>query len=304
VSVRIPLSKIYRAFPEFDPFPDEECERYIRYAYRQAQFRIGCVPLIIGAAVFAVWSPTLMMISRALGPSARPGGTGDWILVTLVISAIVVPGLCGLIARDRILLRVLHDRIKTARCPQCQFSLLGLPVVNGAARCPECGTNIALHQHNLTAEDLQIRRVGEAGAPDEGYERCVKCRFDVRGVSIIQNTVRCPECGHVEVLHKRAVIESVYGGRTPHAYVDQHARITVCPTCRQTLLGMPIYDGEARCQGCGFIASVEARPGDNHPAAESASEVGLRMKRLRAEPERKRNTEQSEQAESSGDKGG
>ncbi len=281
--MRLPLSKVYRAFPEFDAFPDEECERYIRYAYRQAQYRIGCIPVIVGAAVFAVWGPILTVIANLLGPSFRPGGTSDWIVVILVVSAFAVPGIAGLLMRDRVLLRVLHDRIKTARCPQCQFSLLGLPVTKGAARCPECGMHIALHKHNLTAEDLQIRRVGEAGAPDEGYEHCGKCGFDVRGVSIVKNTVRCPECGHVQVLHKRAVIESVYRGRVPHAFVDQHARITICPTCRGTLLGMPIYNGEASCQDCGFIASVEPRPGDNQPAAESASEVGLRIKRLRGE---------------------
>ncbi len=297
--MRIPLSKIYRAFPEFDPFPDEECERYIRYAYRQARYRIGCIPVIIGAAVFAVWSPILVVIVRMVGSSIRPGGAGDWILVALVVSAIAVPGLCALIARDRILLRVLHDRIKTARCPQCEFSLLGLPVANGIARCPECGMKIQLSMHNLTPEDLQIRRVGEADAPDEGYEHCTACGFEVRGVSIIKNTVRCPECGHVEVLHKRAIVNSLYGGRIPHAYVDQHARITICPGCTRSLIGLPIFDGQARCPECDCIASVEPRPGDNQPAAETASDVGLRIKRLRDGSDENRNTEGAEQAEDS-----
>lgn len=302
--MRVPFAKVYRAFPEFDPFPDDECQRYMRYAYRQARWRIGCIPMLIGIAAFVLWVPVNLLIGRMLGTYIRPGSSGDWVVVLLLVSVIALPGVIGLLARDRILFRVLHDRIKTARCPQCHFSLLGLPVAAGAARCPECGFNVVLSQHNLTPEDLLIRRIGDEAVREHAIESCSACGFSLKGVTISDNSVRCPECGHVDVLHRLAVEQSAFGGRAPHAYVDQRARITVCPTCNTSLIGLPVYDGQARCWECGFIANVEPRPEDHAPASESASEVGLRIKKQRAGSDEERNTEQSEQAEGSGDEGG
>jgi DNA-directed RNA polymerase subunit RPC12/RpoP len=246
------------------------------------------------------WGTIAGLIITALDRAGfRPSEPG-LVFLFMIVSLFAIPAILALIVRDKVLFRVLYDRIKTARCPQCQFSLLGLPVQEGTARCPECGMHIVLRQHNLTPEDLLVRRVGEEGLEAQAPERCAKCGLSLRGVSIAENAVRCPECGHTEALHKRNVMQSVHGGRIPHAFVDQHARITVCPTCNTSLIGLPVYEGQARCWECGFIASVEPRPEDHAPASESASEVGLRIKKRRAGSDEKRNTEQSEQAEGSG----
>ncbi len=278
--MRIPLSKIYRAFPEFDPFPDDECERYLRYAYRRARLRIGCIPVLVFAATLVMCATIFILTVVALGRAGvRPSEPGVVFLLA-IIGIVAVPSMIALITRDRILFRVLHDRIKNARCPGCEFSLLGLPIVAGAARCPECGFNVVLREHNLTPEDLLIRRVGETDAPDNGYTKCATCGFDVRGVSITNDAVRCPDCGHVQVLNKHALLNSVYGSRTPDGSVNERSRVTECPGCKRSLLGYPIFESQARCMDCGFIANVEPGPDDEAPA-ESASEVGLRIKRQR-----------------------
>jgi DNA-directed RNA polymerase subunit RPC12/RpoP len=256
---------------------------YVRYAYRQARFRIGCIPIVVGFVAFVLWVPLVSFISTMISPQFASANAADALAIATLVSIVAVPFIIGFHVRDRVLLRILHDRLKTARCPQCAFSLLGLPIAAGIARCPECGFNVELHKHNLTPEDLQIRRVGEGGAAETEYTNCRKCSFNVRGITITKNSVRCPECGHVEVLHKLAVVNSLYGGRTPEAFVSEHSRIIACPTCSASLLGLPIFEGQARCE-CGFIANVTPRPGDNLPVAESASEIGLRVKRGKATP--------------------
>ena len=148
--MRIPLSKVYRAFPEFDPFPDDECERYLRYARRQARFRLGCIPLVAFGIAFVAWVTVASIVLRVLLSFKILPDNIVLVPLVFVISSCAVPAILALMVRDRVLLRVLHDRIKTARCPACEFSLLGLPVRDGAARCPECGTDIVLRMHNLT----------------------------------------------------------------------------------------------------------------------------------------------------------
>lgn len=279
--MHIPFARIYRAFPELDPFTDEECERYMRYAYRQARFRIGCIPIIAFALALIAWGTITGLIVVAIERTGMRPGPPELVFLLMVVSQFGVPAILALIVRDKVLFRVLHDRIRTARCPQCEFSLLGLPVVAGAARCPECGLNVILSQHNLTPEDLLIRRIGDDAVRESEVEACSSCGLSLKGVTISDNSVRCPECGHTQALHRRAVEQSAFGGRVPHAYVDQHARITVCPGCTTSLIGLPVYDGQARCWNCDFIANVEPRPEDRAPRGESASEVGLRIKRQR-----------------------
>ncbi len=157
--MRLPLSKVYRAFPVFDKFADDECERYVRYAYRQARFRIGCIPLAAFVVAFVLWITigglAVTMLDRAGIKPDEP----TFVFLLMLVGMVGVPAIIALIVRDKVLLRVLHDRIMTARCPACQFSLLGLPVHDGVTRCPECGTDITLAHHNLKPEDLLIRRV-------------------------------------------------------------------------------------------------------------------------------------------------
>jgi heme exporter protein D len=161
--MRLPLSKIYRAFPEFDPFPDSECERYLRSAYEQARFRIGCVPLLVLVVAMPVYGA---LLSAAVGllvyMGFEVGAKHLFVPLALGCSVVAVPAVLALVARDMVLRSVLRDRLRTARCPNCQFSLLGLPVADDATRCPECGMMIQLRAHNLTARDLEIRRADEA----------------------------------------------------------------------------------------------------------------------------------------------
>jgi hypothetical protein len=44
--MRLPVSKIYRGFPELDPFTDTECEMYVARA-RSRKLGSGCLMAVV-----------------------------------------------------------------------------------------------------------------------------------------------------------------------------------------------------------------------------------------------------------------
>ena len=130
--MRIPREKIYRAFPELDPFSDEECERFVLQV--KTQKRIGPWPWLAGAAVFLFLA---VIVYPALGFAAvniriRIRSNEFRTITAVVLMAILfgAPLLAGLHIRDRRLRRAIADRIHSARCSSCRHSLLGLPLLD------------------------------------------------------------------------------------------------------------------------------------------------------------------------------
>ena len=181
--MRIPLSKIYRAFSELDRFSDEECERYVRYVSQQRQptrFLIGVVPAVVCVAVIAV----LVLMEVYAGPAVR--SARDWVnsivdmiapdmtedladmvfLLFWLLMLIGMPYIVMLMTRDWHLRRGIRGRLETAHCPSCRQGLLGLPLIAGArlptVRCPECGTVLILEEIGVTPDDLLVRPDGAA----------------------------------------------------------------------------------------------------------------------------------------------
>jgi hypothetical protein len=150
--MRLPLMKVYRAFRELDQFSDAECRRYIGRIQRRRT--IGCLPFLVGFAVGPFWLMFLIVLTSTL---RRPPN----IVVALVVATSLIwgPAIIGLLARDWVLIRAIRKQIDNARCPKCDYSLLGLTVRNddtGRAwvQCPECGAKHFLLNLNLSPEDL------------------------------------------------------------------------------------------------------------------------------------------------------
>lgn len=165
--MRLPLTKIYRAFPELAHLSDGECEQVVR------RVRLGrrTPVLAYGAAAVAgvgVWLGLLWELLRRSGIGIPDLDTQFERLS--VVSAIAVggsaaaAGLAVLLARDLLLWRAVRAYIHRARCPKCRQSLLGLPVqqrsigppLPGEAwvRCTECGRKVVLMDVGLTPLDL------------------------------------------------------------------------------------------------------------------------------------------------------
>jgi hypothetical protein len=155
--MRLPLNKVYRAFPELDRFTDEQCEGFVKTAEKaeRGKSRLLTVSLIPFCIVGIAGTLVLVgVVSAAIGD--RPDA--DTALVVLGALALFVgllwPPITWLVVRDKWLRGAIGRRIKHCTCLRCHYSLLGLPVANGKVVCPECGATHALADMGLTATDI------------------------------------------------------------------------------------------------------------------------------------------------------
>ena len=162
--MRMPTSKVWRAFRELDPFPDDQCRNFVRAA------RGGIIRTFFGIALS--WAAGLATVAAGAGlgvglassyitPEGRVLGTGEIIIGCTTLLFLFVAGVVGLFMRDwllrRRLRRVLNER---GVCPACRYSLLGLPVPEGLkVACPECGHVI---QVDPALGELSLDEAGRA----------------------------------------------------------------------------------------------------------------------------------------------
>ncbi len=166
--MRLPLSKIYRAFPELDRFEDARCESFVHGAKRQ-HWASGLViaflfvpALFVSVIVASVI--TMLVFERALDFAATKGINESAIVAAgslLGIAVAAVPPVFVLRARDRWLRWAIARHINHARC-FCGYSLLGLTIEDGAVQCPECGERIVLADRGLTPDMLLAGELEEA----------------------------------------------------------------------------------------------------------------------------------------------
>lgn len=144
--MRLPLSKVWRAFPELDRFSDEQCQRFVRAARRGAGRPIRVVAT--AAALLAGWAGGLAFIvwmTAGRKPIFRawdsPTTLGTLALCGVMILVFLVAAAPAILVRDRLLRRrVMRIITLRGRCMMCKYSLLGLPVgANLLVVCPECG---------------------------------------------------------------------------------------------------------------------------------------------------------------------
>lgn len=145
--MRVPLHKVYRAFPELDRFTDEQCARFVRAAcrrgWRRHFHRLGVLVAVLAGAILGM-AGAGMVISGL--DERHQYGYGVFLLVSFAALAVAL-GLASLpvLALKDLLLRrrirfILRDR---AVCPSCRYSLLGMVVGEGnLVLCPECGMEV------------------------------------------------------------------------------------------------------------------------------------------------------------------
>jgi len=135
---------VYRAFPEFDRFTDEQCERFLAAAAQLGWRRVlrWVMTGVAGVVLFVVAVvPSLFARGALEKPLAMSG------LLTFVadLLSVLVPscvgGFGGVLVRDVLLRQHLRRLINTrGSCSACGYRLLGLPVSEAnTVACPECG---------------------------------------------------------------------------------------------------------------------------------------------------------------------
>lgn len=163
--MRLPISKVYRAFPELDKFDDARCQAYVRNVKRAGGWRRHVFGAACGAAAILAFIALAAAFAIAwhwafdwLGWSARRWTHEDWYLFLMLAFVVGIPMAIGAVVafvlRDLMLRRALRRHISGSRCPDCNYLLLGLVPKDGEIRCPECGTLYALTELGLTPDDL------------------------------------------------------------------------------------------------------------------------------------------------------
>lgn len=162
--MRLPLSKIYRAFPELDRFTDVQCEEYVRQVrkrFRRGR-RVQGVLRTLGAVLIAF---ACFVGSVALAVSIGWTTGGVMRISTLVehplLGAVSIAAFTAIPAsvillwlKNGWLRRRIRDHMRDIRCAQCGYVMLGLNVHDGVITCPECGERVVLESLGLTAADV------------------------------------------------------------------------------------------------------------------------------------------------------
>lgn len=144
--VRIVTKKLHRAFPELDPFDDDQCLRFVKRA-RQGFGKLisGVVlillvtlPLLLAGLYVTVLAFEKLRI-ELYWPGIMSMATLKWILIAA--PSMGIGPACGYIVRDFLLRRWIKRILRIQGvCPSCMYNLLGLPLdENSAVQCPECG---------------------------------------------------------------------------------------------------------------------------------------------------------------------
>ena len=141
--MRIPYMRFHRAFPELDRLTAAQCRELILCVRRALHWRLGLAVAAGALSGTVACILAMILIGRNTWLFGMPhNSTPSAVLVGSILAIFVAP-LTGLLARDLVLRSGIRRWIDESRCRECSYPLLGLPVVEGRSRCPECGTNVS-----------------------------------------------------------------------------------------------------------------------------------------------------------------
>lgn len=166
--MRIPLHKIYRAFPELDRFDDDLCKRFMKRACSNRLEQVLAAVMIVLVMV-TVWAivERLGEVGYSIWPwfakvlDARWGVAPIAVLVSLQFLA---AALAGMLVRDLMVQWMVRRLIrKRGTCRACGYSLLGMVVpADLKIICPECGkvtvSSPVLHELVTDAQGRNVVR--------------------------------------------------------------------------------------------------------------------------------------------------
>lgn len=159
--MRIPFSKVYRAFPELDEFTDAECQGFVQMAQREKAVALlatamGAVVCSLLTGIVVAFGTGSILASVFDAPERSPRGDVRFGVFFAVIGAagVLSAALVGLLIRDLWIRWAITRRLRIARCLRCSYSLLGLSVIDGRVQCPECGSSTRLSDRGLTPADI------------------------------------------------------------------------------------------------------------------------------------------------------
>ncbi len=166
--MRVPVSKIYRAFPELDDFSDEECRRLItRVGLQVKQGLLAffaawlALPFGVAAGLALGWSLARLIvpdIGRVLWLETSVDFSDQVEFALFLFPAGIIGVGAMLLTRDfllrRLLLNAIQVKLETVRCFGCRYILIAQVPEGDALRCPECGRLNGMAELGITEQDL------------------------------------------------------------------------------------------------------------------------------------------------------
>jgi predicted Zn-ribbon and HTH transcriptional regulator len=236
--VRVPATKVYRAFPEMDRFTDAECQRLVVHAGRHARItpEAGCVGRFI--AVGALGLGGSLLLGWLISSMVR--NADDMIPAGVFVGSLVLGIILSLQYRDRLMGHVLREQIRRTTCPTCNASLLGSHRSADTVRCGGCSAVHTFESLAIQSEDL-----GPALIVLNAKATCPRCGYVIGGLPIYRGHVTCPECAE-----RTPVVEN----GPPVADVYEDPASDYCRNCGYSLAGLRIHRGSVKCPECGVEA--------------------------------------------------
>ena len=189
--MRLIARNVYRAFPELDAFSDDDCRIFVRNATVVLWRRImrACVnaATILTLVIAEVWF---------LEPDPSPNWMATANAMLLAVVLLITIGFGALVFRD-VLLRLAIRRIlnRGARCPQCRYLMVGLPVtVDHRVTCPECArvTDVTVHAAHCARDNdgsLRFLPGPHAQLPVEFWWTWKRTRTAVLGIAAVVGSI-------------------------------------------------------------------------------------------------------------------
>ena len=144
--MRIPLTNICRAYPEFDHLDDEACRRLVRRArvsYTPKQRFVNTATFVPVALFLVVVSlqAGVFVVSAADDVLRETGRSAPSLVIAFValVAMGVLPCLLLLSVSHALFRERLRQELHRTTCARCRYGFIGLPIENDAVRCPECG---------------------------------------------------------------------------------------------------------------------------------------------------------------------
>lgn len=143
-------TKLWRAFPELDPFSDEQCRPVIAVVSRSNLDQLCCIGLVLLGTLVSVFLLVgfLPVVQHAFNTPQPHRSYELPLALVFAIGMGTLPFVGVLRVRDMLIRRHLRKLLTSgSTCIRCSYSLLGLPLdEQHCATCPECGTVQGVHK--------------------------------------------------------------------------------------------------------------------------------------------------------------